>query len=182
MNSGTAKLGSLEDSTSLLQHHLLAISEAIARTRQEIAELRDEQEAGRTRDELHAVVRGTEHATNAILSASETVDALAGGIAKRAGERAIQDDALAIQAQMQTIFEACNFQDLTGQRISKVVRTIVLVEERVDEMLRVWSGPARAAAAKAAVDRRSEEDSLLNGPALPGEAAVSQDAVDAMFP
>ncbi len=83
---------------------------------------------------------------------------------------------------MQTIFEACNFQDLTGQRISKVVRTIVMVEERVDEMLRVWSGPAGAAVTKPAPDRRSEEDSLLNGPALPGEAAVSQDAVDAMFP
>ncbi len=56
MNSGTAKLGSLEDSTNLLQNHLLAISEAIARTRREIADLRDEQEAGRTRDELQAVV------------------------------------------------------------------------------------------------------------------------------
>ncbi|MCF4128978.1 protein phosphatase CheZ [Methylobacterium sp. SyP6R] len=182
MNSGTAKLGSLEDSTNLLQNHLLAISEAIARTRREIADLRDEQEAGRTRDELQAVVRGTEQATNTILTASETVDALAGGIAKRAGDGATRDDAIAIQAQMQTIFEACNFQDLTGQRISKVVRTIVMVEERVDEMLRVWSGPAGAAVTKPVPDRRSEEDSLLNGPALPGEAAVSQDAVDAMFP
>ncbi|QRE76041.1 protein phosphatase CheZ [Methylobacterium aquaticum] len=182
MNSGTAKLGSLEDSTALLQHHLLAISEAIARTRQEIAELRDEQEAGRTRDELQAVVRGTEQATDTILTASETVDALAGGIAKRAGDGATRDDALAIQAQMQTIFEACNFQDLTGQRISKVVKTIVLVEERVDEMLRVWSSPAGTAAPKPATGRRQGEDSLLNGPALPGEAAVSQDAVDAMFP
>ncbi len=182
MNSGTAKLGSLEDSTNLLQNHLLAISEAIARTRREIADLRDEQEAGRTRDELQAVVRGTEQATDTILTVSETVDALAGGIAKRAGDAATQEDALAIQAQMQTIFEACNFQDLTGQRISKVVKTIVMVEERVDEMLRVWAGPAGVPAPKPVVDQRSEEESLLNGPALPGEAAVSQDAVDAMFP
>ncbi|MGE7416566.1 protein phosphatase CheZ [Methylobacterium tarhaniae] len=159
----------------------MAISEAIARTRREIAELRDEQSAGRTRDELHAVVQGTEHATNTILTASETVDALAGGIARRSGDDATRDDALAIQAQMQTIFEACNFQDLTGQRISKVVRTIVLVEERVDEMLRVWSGPASAVAA-AKPDRRTGEDALLNGPTLPGDASVSQDTVDAMFP
>ncbi|MGX7708130.1 protein phosphatase CheZ [Methylobacterium sp. Gmos1] len=180
MTSGTAKLGSLEDSTALLQSHVLAISDAIARTRQEIAEIREEQDAGRTRDELNAVVRGTEQATDTILTASEAVDALAGGIAKRAGDDATRDDALAIQAQMQTIFEACNFQDLTGQRIAKVVRTIVLVEERVAEMMHLWSGSASPS--KPAPNRRQGEDSLLNGPALPGEAAVSQDAVDAMFP
>ncbi len=181
MTIGTAKFGSLEDSTALLQSHVMAISEAIARTRQEIAEIREEQDAGRTRDELNAVVRGTEQATDTILTASEAVDALAGGIARRAGsDDGTRDDALAIQAQMQTIFEACNFQDLTGQRIAKVVRTIVLVEERVAEMMRLWSGSATAA--KPAPERRQGEDSLLNGPALPGDAAVSQDAVDAMFP
>ena len=52
MTIGTAKFGSLEDSTALLQSHVMAISEAIARTRQEIAEIREEQDAGRTRDEL----------------------------------------------------------------------------------------------------------------------------------
>ncbi|MET7246363.1 protein phosphatase CheZ [Methylobacterium sp. EM32] len=158
----------------------MAISEAIARTRQEIAEIREEQDAGRTRDELNAVVRGTEQATDTILTASEAVDALAGGIARRAGDDATRDDALAIQAQMQTIFEACNFQDLTGQRIAKVVRTIVLVEERVAEMMRLWSNSTSPS--KSAAERRQGEDSLLNGPALPGDAAVSQDAVDAMFP
>ncbi len=170
---------SVEEHTALLQRHLVSISDAIVRTRQEIAELRHEQEAGRTRDELNAVVQGTEEATNTILTASETVDALAGRLARRAQDEATREDALAIQAQMQTVFEACNFQDLTGQRISKVVRTIVLVEDRVAEMLRLWAGPAGTSAS--VQDRRSEEDALLNGPALPGTAAVSQDAVDAMF-
>lgn len=169
----------VEEHAALLQRHLVSISDAIVRTRQEIAELRHEQEAGRTRDELLAVVQGTEEATNTILTASETVDALAARLAKRAQDDAAREDALAIQAQMQTVFEACNFQDLTGQRISKVVRTVVLVEERVAEMLRLWTGSD--AAPSPAHDRRSEEDALLNGPALPGAAAVSQDAVDAMF-
>ncbi len=169
----------LEEHTALLQRHLLSISEAIVRTRQEIADLRHEQEVGRARDELHAVVQGTEQATDTILTVSETVDDLAGRIARRAQDDATREDALAIQAQMQTVFEACNFQDLTGQRISKVVRTIAFVEERVAEMLRLWTGSAATAPAR---DRRSEEDALLNGPALPGAAAVSQDAVDAMFP
>ncbi|WP_298960049.1 protein phosphatase CheZ [uncultured Methylobacterium sp.] len=172
----------LEEHTALLQRHLLSISEAIVRTRQEIADLRHEQEVGRARDELHAVVQGTEQATNAILTASETVEALARGVARRAGDDATRADALAIQAQMQTIFEACNFQDLTGQRISKVVRTIVLVEERVGEMLSLWSGSGAAPPARPAAAPRTGDDALLNGPALPGTAAVCQDAVDAMFP
>ena len=77
---------------------------------------------------------------------------------------------------MQTVFEACNFQDLTGQRISKVVRTVCLVEERVAEMLHLWAGPAGSTApvasltpatAKPAGRGRGDEDGLLNGPACP---------------
>jgi chemotaxis protein CheZ len=177
----------LDDRTARLQQHLVSISEAIVRTRREIAELQQEHEAGRACDELQAVVLGTEQATDSILTASETVDGLARGIARRTQDVATRADAEAIQRQMQAIFEACNFQDLTGQRISKVVRTIAYVEERVGEMLRLWTGQAgttgsaRPAARKAVGARPDEEQSLLNGPALPGTAAVSQDAVDAMF-
>ncbi|MGT2487471.1 protein phosphatase CheZ [Methylobacterium oryzae CBMB20] len=111
------------------------------------------------------------------------MDTLARGIVRRSGDDANRADATAIQIEMQTIFEACNFQDLTGQRISKVVRTIVLVEERIGEMLRVWSGSGEAPARPdPAPDRRGGEAALLNGPVLPGDASVSQDTVDAMFP
>jgi chemotaxis protein CheZ len=174
---------SIEEGVGLLRRQLLSISDSIARTRQEIADLRQEQETSRARDELHAVVQGTEQATNTILSASETVDTLARGIAKRSQDAVTRAEAEAIQAAMQTIFEACNFQDLTGQRISKVVRTIVLVEERVGEMLRVWSGPGDAPQSCRHASRpRVGDEALLNGPVLPGEASVSQDTVDAMFP
>lgn len=173
----------IEEGVGLLRSQLLSISDAIARTRQEIADLRQEQETSRACDELQAVVQGTEDATNTILTASETVDALARGIVRRSGEDTNRADAEAIRAEMQTIFEACNFQDLTGQRISKVVRTIVLVEDRIGEMLRVWSASdAAPSAPNPPPDRRSGEAALLNGPVLPGEASVSQDTVDAMFP
>lgn len=188
--TNTVTAPSLEERSVLLMQHLLSISDAIVRTRQEIAELRQEQEAGRARDELQAVIEGTEQATNTILTAAETVATLAVRLGRRAQDQATQDDAAAIQAQMQTVFEACNFQDLTGQRISKVVRTVCLVEERVAEMLHLWAGPAGSTApvasltpatAKPAGRGRGDEDGLLNGPALPGTAAVSQDAVDALF-
>ena len=177
-------LPSVEEHTALLHRHLVSISETIVRTRQEIGELRQEQEAGRACDELSAVVQGTEEATNIILTASETVATLAIRLGRHAQDQASRDDAAAIQAQMQTISEACNFQDLTGQRIAKVVRTIGFVEDRVAEMLRLWAGSASSSAAAPArpkPTRHTDQDGLLNGPALPGTAAVSQDAVDALF-
>ncbi len=184
MNASMPDMPSIEDHAALLHRHLISISETIARTRQEIAELHQEQEAGRACDELNAVVQGTEHATNTILTASETVDTLARRLARNTQDQATKDDAEAIQAQMQTIFEACNFQDLTGQRISKVVRTVGFVEERVAEMLRLWSGSVA-----------SGPRPLQRDPSRPGTpirtassmaraartAAVSQDAVDALF-
>jgi len=171
-----------EQSASVLRRYLISIAEAITRTRQEIADLRQAQETSRPCDELHAVVQGTEQATETILSAAETVDTLARRIAKLSQDDATRTDAEAILAKVQTIFEACNFQDLTGQRISKVVRTIVLVEQRIGAMLRLWSGPADSlSAATRPAAARSAEAALLNGPVLPGDASVSQDAVDAMF-
>ncbi len=92
----------VEEQTALLQRHLVTISDAIVRTREEIAGLRQEQDAGCARDELQAVVQGTERATNTILGASETVDDLAGRIVRGAADEATRGHAAAIQAQMQT--------------------------------------------------------------------------------
>ncbi|OAS18840.1 chemotaxis protein CheZ [Methylobacterium platani] len=182
MDCGTPGADAAAPRAVLLRHHLIAIAEAVTRTRREIAGLHRDQETGRARDELYAVVQGAEQATNTILTAAETVDALARRIAGRAQDDATRTEAAAIQAEMQAVFEACNFQDLTGQRISKVVRTIVLVEERIAAMLRLWSGPAETPApSRPARAERGAEAALLNGPVLPGDACVSQNAVDSLF-
>ena len=36
------------------------------------------------------------------------------------------------------IFEACSFQDITGQRITKVVKSVTYVEDRVNDLIAVW--------------------------------------------
>ncbi|MCJ2032143.1 hypothetical protein MKK50_22515 [Methylobacterium sp. J-043] len=61
------------------------------------------------------------------------------------------------------------------------MRTIEFVEERIVEMVRLWSGSS-AAAPTLARRERTGKSALLNGPALPGAVSVSQDAIDAMFP
>ncbi len=104
-------------------------------------------------EELDAVVSSTETATIAVLKAAEAIERAAGMLV--AALNSDHDRALAadIREQVARIFDACNFQDLAGQRIDKVKRTL--------------SG----------IDARSNR--LLNGPGLPGDAdRIGQHEVD----
>ena len=82
------------------------------------------------------------------------------------------------------IMEACSFQDITGQRITKIVRSMKFVEERVDKMVQLW-GRAEIENLASSLDLSSEEDERdkrlnLSGPQMPDEA-ISQDDIDALF-
>ncbi|ODN71713.1 protein phosphatase CheZ [Methylobrevis pamukkalensis] len=126
-----------------LKDELDEIQAAIMQTKREIATLHvsnfEGREMSRVTDELDAVVHGTERATETILSAAEVIDDAANTLAARTkGE----DHALAadIQERVIAIFEACNFQDLTGQRINKVVHAMRFIETRVARMIEIWGG------------------------------------------
>ena len=170
-----------------MKAELQEIHEAIARTKQEIAALHISGQQGgamyRVSDELDAVVGGTEEATNTILTSAEAIENAASNLsAKLKGDD--QGMALDIQENVLRIFEACNFQDLTGQRISKVVGVLRFVDERVSHMMTIWGGQesfeqVKPAVAEGEVD---EEAHLLNGPALPDDdGRASQDMIDALF-
>jgi len=168
-----------------LKVELDSIYEAIERTKREIATLRyagaEGQEINRVTDELGAIVLGTETATNAILAAAERIDELSGNLAARltGGD---QEIAREISDQVISIFEACNFQDITGQRISKVVNAMKFVEERVHEMIEIWGGLESFKDIETLEQDRDGDDALLNGPALATDKGItSQDAIDALF-
>ena len=74
---------------------------------------------------------------------------------------------------------ACSFQDITGQRTTKVVNVLRYIEQRVNSMVQIWSGDAVDPAATQPLDTRPDAH-LLNGPAVAG-AGVSQDDIDALF-
>ncbi|WP_246215770.1 protein phosphatase CheZ [Microvirga makkahensis] len=168
-----------------LKVELDSIYEAIERTKREIATLRyagaQGKEINRVTDELGAIVLGTETATNAILAAAERIDELSGNLAARltGGD---QEIAREISEQVISIFEACNFQDITGQRISKVVNAMKFVEERVHEMIEIWGGLESFKDIGTADCAPEGDDALLNGPALATDKGItSQDAIDALF-
>lgn len=170
-----------------LKVELDLIHEAINRTKREIAVLHGKSFSGeemtKVTGELGAVVGGTEEATQQILEAAEAIDEAAGALAK--GQSADQQARLSqdVQDRVITIFEACNFQDLTGQRINKVMTTMKFIEHHINVMMEIWGGvDAIKAHAPAVIDERVGDARLLNGPkALGEEGHASQNDIDALF-
>jgi chemotaxis protein CheZ len=170
-----------------LKVELDLIHDAISRTKREIAVLHgksfDGQEMAKVNGELGAVVGGTEQATQQILEATEAIDQAATALSKNITpdqQRLLSED---IQERVIAIFEACNFQDLTGQRISKVMNTMKFIEQHIYAMMEIWGGvDAIKSHAVPIVDTREGDAKLLNGPKLDGDVGhASQDDIDAMF-
>ena len=163
------------------------IQSAIMSTKRELATLHTGSFQGdgmnRVTDELDAIVTGTENATESILAAAETIDTNAGDLRAMLKRNANVELVSDIQDQIVQIFEACNFQDLTGQRITKIVKTLHFIEDRVNRMMGIWGGlEAFADVEPDAKPVRDEQEALLNGPGLPeDESRVSQDDIDALF-
>src|SRR3569833_1084997 len=170
-----------------LKVELDLIHDAINRTKGEIATLHAKsfngEEMAKVNGELGAVVGGTEQATQQILEAAEAIDNAASALGKVTSpdqQKILSED---IQERVVAIFEACNFQDLTGQRISKVMTTMKFIEQHILEMMEIWGGvDAIKAHAPPSNNTHKRNDKLLNGPKLDGDAGhASQDDIDALF-
>ncbi|MBL4616705.1 MAG: protein phosphatase CheZ [Robiginitomaculum sp.] len=150
------------------------IGRYISRTRDEIAALRPNDIHGSriptAGAELEAVVGDTERATETIMTLAEDIMS------------ADNSDADAYKAQIDTammqIIEACSFQDITGQRVSKVVATLTHIEERVAKFSEVMG--VMDAESDQTDKEKWQAENLLNGPQLNGPA-TGQDAIDALF-
>src|SRR5262245_3052933 len=181
-------LGSSEiDHLRQLKSETDSIHRAIDRTKHEIAALHvnalNAPETGRAARELDAVIGGSEHAIQQILAAAEDIDEAANTLSaglKQEQERALAQD---IRDQVIRIFEASNFQDLAGQRITRVLVALKFIEERVARMMEIWGGiEAFRDHTAAALAERGQPSLMLNGPKLDGDSGhASQAEVDALF-
>ena len=104
------------------------IAAAIVKMRHEIARLKANEMTGvRIPDagkELKAIVDATDAATHTIMESAE------GLMAHDAGD-GLESYKADVHKACMRIFEACAFQDITGQRVAKVVETLEMIEERV---------------------------------------------------
>lgn len=125
--------------------------------------------------ELSAIVKSTESATNSIMESAENV---------LAADPTADDYADIVSGHMMAIFEACSFQDLTGQRVNKIVETVEIIEKRVGllcEMLDMQDiDDAEADDAEMVAKEQRKKDQILNGPADEGEG-VNQADIDKLF-
>jgi chemotaxis protein CheZ len=170
-----------------LKVELDLIYDAISRTKREIAVLHGNsfngEEMAKVNGELGAVVGGTEEATQQILEAAESIDNAATALSRVTSpdqQKLLSEE---IQERVVSIFEACNFQDLTGQRIKKVMTTMKFIENHITVMMDIWGGvDAIKAHAPPIVDPREGDARLLNGPKVDGDVGhASQDDIDALF-
>jgi chemotaxis protein CheZ len=124
--------------------------------------------------ELLAVTSGTEQATQKILAAAEQIDQLANNLSAALNGRIEQGPAQDIRDLVIRIFEACNFQDLIGQRINKVMSTMKFVEEHITSVLDEIKNMSSRSSAEGA--------QYLHGPRLDGDNGhASQVDIDAIF-
>lgn len=171
---------------SLLRTELRALANSIQQTKHEIAALRppdnDDDRLIAVTYELDAIVTATEKATQGILDAAEKIDHLAASVRAQEKDVFVQGLVDEIREQIITIFEACNFQDITGQRITKVVNTLKYVEERINAMIDIWGQESFKDLPEKKTTHEEEdwEKKLLNGPQLENQA-ISQDEIDKLF-
>lgn len=162
---------------TLLHDEFRTIVGEISALRRDIGGLRPDHmrferipEAGR---ELDAVVEATETATVAIMEAAEAI--MAADVADPAAYRAL------VEEKMIVVFEACSFQDITGQRIRKVVHTLAWIEERVAQLTsRLKFREADGTSADESEEERRRRELILHGPQHKGEG-VDQDFIDDVF-
>lgn len=157
------------------------MQEAIERTKREIGNIKHESEYGNrfqeASDELDAIVRQTEGATQEILAAAEAIQEIAWQMKEEGGDHGACDE---IDGRATEIFMACSFQDLTGQRTQKIVQVLQYLESRINMMIKIWGMEgAKAEDPEIKLDTRPDAH-LLNGPQLEGRG-TDQDTIDALL-
>ena len=162
-----------------LQAELAFIHDIIGRNRRDLAKLigdGNEPRMTRAADELDAAIDGMQGATETILTLAEAADDGAKALAASLKDEYKRGLAQDIQDNVVKIFEACNFQDLAGQRIAKVMTMLADIEHQVAAIL------ARSQGVYATAPRPVHGNGLINGPKLDRDAGhASQNDIDRMF-
>ena len=159
-----------------LYRELESLSRYIHAAKDEIAalrpgEIKNEFIASAT-DELDAIVGATEAATNEIMDAAESLGSLTPMLDKEVADR--------LDEITTRIFEACTFQDITGQRITKVVKALKDIEDRVESLVKMFGAEYEDSKPQDDTQKVLTDQDLLNGPQLPG-GGTNQADIDALL-
>lgn len=168
-----------------LKAEIAEIAHQIDGTKREIAQLRhplaSDDHFTAASQELDAIVGQTEAATTQIFNNVEQIEEICHGL-QSLGLDDYQVSRINQIADCCTrIYENCSFQDLTGQRITKVIRTLTFVEEKVARMMDIWGDQALSSMPLPEGLARVDDGVELHGPANTGGGNATQDDIDALF-
>jgi len=155
-----------------------AMSRLLAETRAEIVRLSPPQTG--LGDTLDAVVAETERAAMEIMQQAERAQAAA----KRLHEGQSADtraDLAEVDDAAMSILMACAFQDITGQRIRKVLSAMRQVEGRIATLVALMGIGEEEQPARMDGAAPGSDAALLNGPSAQHEGGLGQTAVDDLF-
>ncbi|MBB4210405.1 chemotaxis protein CheZ [Rhodothalassium salexigens DSM 2132] len=163
-----------------ISRELRALLDEIGATKSEIASIRpksvSERDLPEAQDELDSVIKSTESSAEKIMDAADQISEMSGDIGGEQGEKLM---ALASQ-----IFEASSFQDLTGQRVTKVIGVMRTLEERLRALAATIGDDYVEDRDDQVFDEQTGEvinpDLLTHGPQLEGQGN-SQDDIDALL-
>ncbi len=178
-------VGSDHQEIERIRTEISDIAGRIRTTKAEIAQLRhplaSDDKLTQASSQLGEVVSATEAATNGIMSAAEQIDEAVAELKTLTSDGYQMSKVNDIADQVVRIYEACNFQDLTGQRITKVVRTLAFIEERVANMMAIWGeDELRTMPLPPSIEKR-DGDMALHGPAGNEDGNASQADIDKLF-
>ena len=163
--------GRLSPTESMLLKEIAGLGHIIDQAKADVAGVSVDSIRGRhiptAASELDAIVEHTALATNCILETCEQLDKLSNGLEKA--------EASILQNAITQIYEACSFQDITGQRITKVIKALQAIEGKVLEL-----AGGHSTGVVLHLEMNAEPGCLLNGPSLPDEA-MGQDDIDKLL-
>jgi len=197
--SVASEISDILATNSILVNELENLQRYIREAKSEISNLRPEEVKSnflpQASGELNAIVEATETATNEIMDATESIGQI--------GDKIGGEHADVISEMTMRIYQACGFQDITGQRITKIIDVFKHIEDKVDALTHAYRGVSsnelgnstgKKAASKRAPKKKRKKSpgkkideqqpkadaDLLGGPQLPGDA-IKQDEVDALL-
>ena len=173
-----------QNEAEALKHELIGLFHYIRRVRQEIAAIYrpadDDHQFDSMADQLDAIVGATEEATNTIMENMENNDQILARLRVGITDADHLADLDMIAANGAAVFEACSFQDITGQRVSKVVKSVSYVEERINALIEIWGKDQLENVDVTAEREKTADEKLMHGPQRAGEG-ISQDEIDKLF-
>ncbi len=154
----------------------------MAKIRNELAGLRADSDDGlftSAVEQLEALAGEIAGATDRVMTAGEAIQAAADAIAAKTKERPTKTQVKRITASTGALFEACSFQDITGQRISRITHTVGVIEGGIHAVATL-AGGKNAPAKRPDAIQRVDGGIILEGPQIDGPA-VSQTDIDKLF-